>query len=163
MAALDCILNSCCNLRVPFCNQVLCLKNSFVVVQLPSHVHFCETPWIAAHQAFPSITISQFAQTHVYWVSDAIQPAHPLLPPSSPALNHCQHQDLFQWVDSSHQVPSQIKKFPGSFLWSGSLLFFSYIFFLLSLISFAGLPIASFHLAPLSQLFLFPSLLLSAF
>ena len=39
---------------------------SIVVVQLPSHVHFCETPWIAAHQAFPSITISQFAQTHVY-------------------------------------------------------------------------------------------------
>ena len=39
-----------------------------------------------------------------------------------------------QWVDSSHQVPSQIKKFPGYFLCSGSLLFFSYIFFLLSLL-----------------------------
>ena len=86
MAALDCILNSCCNLRVPFCNQVLCLKNSFVVVQLPSHVHFCETPWIAAHQAFPSITISQFAQTHVYWVSDAIQPSHLLLPLLLPSI-----------------------------------------------------------------------------
>ena len=86
MAALDCILNNCCNLHVPFCNQVLCLKNSFVVVQLPSHVHFCETPWIAAHQAFPSITISQFAQTHVYWVSDAIQPSHLLLPLLLPSI-----------------------------------------------------------------------------
>ena len=37
-AALDCILNSYCNLHVPSCNQVLCLKNSFVVVQLLRHV-----------------------------------------------------------------------------------------------------------------------------
>ena len=39
-----------------------------------------------------------------------------------------------QWIDSSHQVPSQIKKFPGYFLCSGSLLFFTYIFFLLPLL-----------------------------
>ena len=62
---------------------------------------------------------------------------HPTISSSvvpSPALNLSQHQDLFQWVDSSHQVPSQIKKFPDSFLCPGSLLFFSYIFFLLSLL-----------------------------
>ena len=46
---------------------------------------------------------SEFAQTHVHWVSDAIQPAHPLLP-SSLALSLSQHQGLFQWVDSLHQV-----------------------------------------------------------
>ena len=46
----------------------------------------------------------EFAQTHVHWVSDAIQPAHPLLPPSPPAFNLSQHQGLFQWVSSSHQV-----------------------------------------------------------
>ena len=85
-AALDCILNSYCNLHVPSCNQVLCLKNSFVVVQLLSHVQFCETPWIAAHQVFPSITISQFAQTHVYWVSDTIQPSHHLSPFLLPSI-----------------------------------------------------------------------------
>ena len=45
-----------------------------------------------------------FAQTHVHWVSDAIQPFHPLLSPSLPALNLPQHQGLFQWVGSSHQV-----------------------------------------------------------
>ena len=40
----------------------------------------------------------EFAQTHVHWVSDAIQPSHPLSL-SSPALNLFQHQGLFQWVD----------------------------------------------------------------
>ena len=39
-----------------------------------------------------------FAQSHVYWVDDAIQPSHPLSPPSPPALNLSQHQDLFQPV-----------------------------------------------------------------
>ena len=48
--------------------------------------------------------LPEFAQTHVHWVSDAIQPSHPLLPPSPPALCLSQHQVLFQWVRSSHQV-----------------------------------------------------------
>ena len=44
------------------------------------------------------------AQTHVYSVSDAIQPSHPLLSPSPPAPNPSQHQSLFQWVNSAHEV-----------------------------------------------------------
>ena len=44
----------------------------------------------------------EFAQIHVHWVSDAIQPSHPLLPPSPHALNLSQHQDLFQWVGLLH-------------------------------------------------------------
>ena len=43
------------------------------------------------------------AQTHDYWVSDAIQPSHPLSSPSPPAFSLSQHQHLFQWVSSSHQ------------------------------------------------------------
>jgi len=43
-------------------------------------------------------------QTHVHRVSDAIQPSHPLLSPSPPALNLSQHQGLFWWVSSLHQV-----------------------------------------------------------
>ena len=43
-------------------------------------------------------------QTHVHRVGDAIQPSHPLSSPSPPALNLSQHQGLFQWVSSSHQV-----------------------------------------------------------
>ena len=45
-----------------------------------------------------------FVQTHVLWVSDAIQPSHPLSPPSSLSFNLCQHQGLFQWVSFSHKV-----------------------------------------------------------
>ena len=47
----------------------------------------------------------EFAQTEAHWVSDAIQPSHPLSSPSPPALNFSQHQSLFQWIGSSHQVP----------------------------------------------------------
>ena len=43
-------------------------------------------------------------QTHVHQVGDAIQPSHPLLSLSPPALNLSQHRGLFQWVSSSHQV-----------------------------------------------------------
>ena len=44
------------------------------------------------------------SQTHVHRIGDAIQPSHPLLSPSPPAFNLSQHQGLFQWVSSSHQV-----------------------------------------------------------
>ena len=48
----------------------------------------------------------EFPQTHVHWISDAIQPSHPLLPPSPPALNLSQHQSfpmswLFELGDQS--------------------------------------------------------------
>ena len=46
----------------------------------------------------------KLAQTHVHWVSDTIQPSHPLLSPSPPAFNFSQLQGLFHWVSSSHQV-----------------------------------------------------------
>ena len=46
----------------------------------------------------------EFTQTHVHQVSDAIQPSHPLSSPSPPAPNPSQHQSLFQWVNSSHEV-----------------------------------------------------------
>ena len=62
------------------------------------------TSWTTAHQASLSFTISlEFAQTHTHWVGDAIQTSRPLSPPS-PAFNLSQHQGLFQWVSSSHQV-----------------------------------------------------------
>ena len=48
--------------------------------------------------------LSELAQIHVHQVGDAIQPSHPLLFPSPPAFNLSQHQGLFQWVSSSHQV-----------------------------------------------------------
>ena len=46
----------------------------------------------------------EFPQTHAHWVHDTIQPSHPLSPPFPPVLNLSQHQGLFQWVSSSHEV-----------------------------------------------------------
>ena len=57
------------------------------------------TPGFPVHHQLPEL-----AQTHVHWVSDAIQPSHPLLSPSPPAFNLSHHQGLFQWVSSLHQV-----------------------------------------------------------
>ena len=48
--------------------------------------------------------LPEITQTHVHWVGDAIQPSHPLSSPSPPALNLSQHEGLFKWVSSSHQV-----------------------------------------------------------
>ena len=48
--------------------------------------------------------VPEFAQTHVHWINDAIQPSYPLSSPSPPAFNLSQHQGLLQWVNSSHQV-----------------------------------------------------------
>ena len=59
----------------------------------------CSTPGLPVHHQLP-----EFTQTHVHHVSDAIQPSHPLSSPSPPAPNPSQHQGLFQWVNSSHEV-----------------------------------------------------------
>ena len=57
------------------------------------------TPGLPVHHQLP-----EFTQTHVLWVGDAIQPSHLLSSPSPPALNLSQHQALFPWVSSSHEV-----------------------------------------------------------
>ena len=59
----------------------------------------CSTPGFPVYHQLP-----EFTQTHVHWVGDAIQPSHPLSSPSPPAFNLSQHQGLFNWVSSSHQV-----------------------------------------------------------
>ena len=59
----------------------------------------CSTPGLPVHHQLP-----EFTQTHAHWVHDAIQPSHPLSSPSSPTPNPSQHQSLFQWVKSSHEV-----------------------------------------------------------
>ena len=75
-----------------------------VVVQLLSCVWLFAIPQTATHQALLSVSISWSLLTHVHWVSDAIQPSHPLLSFSPSAFNLSQHQGLLQWVSSSVQV-----------------------------------------------------------
>ena len=48
--------------------------------------------------------LSEFTQSHVHWVGDAIEPSHPLLSPSPGTPNPSQHQSLFLWVSSSHEM-----------------------------------------------------------
>ena len=57
--------------------------------------------------------LPEFAQIHVHWVSDVIQPSHPLSPPSPPALSLSQHQGLFQCIRSSHQVAKDMISVPN--------------------------------------------------
>ena len=59
----------------------------------------CSSPGLPVHHHLP-----EFTQTHVHRVSDAIQPSHPGSSPSPPAPNPSQHQSLFQWVNSLHEV-----------------------------------------------------------
>ena len=57
------------------------------------------TPGLPVHHQLP-----EFTQTHMHRVSDAIQPSYPLASPFPPAPNPSQHQSLFQWVNSLHEV-----------------------------------------------------------
>ena len=119
---IDCFFSPCCP-RDPQgsfrAQQFKCISSSvlsllygpiltsisiYSSVQSLSHVRLFATTWTAARQASLSITNPQFTQTHIYWVGDAILPSHPLPSPSPPASNLSQHQGLFQWVNSSHEV-----------------------------------------------------------
>ena len=62
----------------------------------------CSSPDFPVHHHLP-----EFAQTPVHWVSDAIQPSHPLSSPSPPAFNPSQHWGPFRGVSSSHQLPDR--------------------------------------------------------
>ena len=81
-------------------------------------------PGLPAHHQ-----LQEFTQTHVHWVRDAIWPSHPLSSPSPPTFNLSQHQDLFKWISSSHQVAKVLELQPQhqafqwifrmDFLWNG--------------------------------------------
>ena len=63
------------------------------------------SPMDCSMPGFPALHyLLEFAWTHVHWVGDVIQASHFLLLPSPPSLNCSQHQGLFQWVGSLHQV-----------------------------------------------------------
>ena len=71
----------------------------------------CSTPGLPVHHQ-----LLEFTQTHVHWVSNAIQPSHPLSSPTPPAFSLSQHQGLFKWVSSLHQVAKYWIAASASFL-----------------------------------------------
>ena len=64
----------------------------------------CSTPGLPVHHQLP-----EFSPTHIHRVDDAIQPSHPLSSPSPPVPNPSQHQSLFQWVNSLHEVAKALE------------------------------------------------------
>ena len=82
--------------------------SALLIIQFSSVTQSCLTLCDPMNRSMPGLPVHhqhpEFTQTHVHWVSDAMHPSHPLLSPSPPALNLSQHQGLFQWVSSSHQL-----------------------------------------------------------
>ena len=100
------------------------VKANCMWFQFSSVAQLCPTLWDPMNRSMPGLPIyhqlPESTQTHVHRVGDAIQPSHPLLSPSPPALNLSQHQGLFQWVSSLHQVAKvlQLQLRHQSFQWT---------------------------------------------
>ena len=93
------------DVRFSFCPQSF---PAFSSVQFSSFAQSCPTLCDPMNRSTPGLPVHhqllEFTQTHVHRVSDAIQPSHPLSSPSPPAPNPSEHQSLFRWVNSSHEV-----------------------------------------------------------
>ena len=81
---------------------------SFNLAQFSSVAQLCPTLCDPVNRGTPGLPVHhqlpEFTQTHAHQVGDAIQPSHPLSSPSPPAPNPSQHQGLFQWANSLHEV-----------------------------------------------------------
>ena len=84
-------------------NQFISVTQSCLILCDPRD---CSTPGLPVHHQ-----ILKFTQTHVHWVSDAVQPSHLLSSPSPPTFYLSQHQGLFKWVSSFHQVAKVLEYF----------------------------------------------------
>ena len=101
-----------------------CIWMLIVVVQSLSHVRLCD-PMDCSTPGLPVLHhLPELAQTHVHWVSDAIQPFHSLS--LSSAFSLSQHQRLFQWVGCSNQVARvmELQLQHQSFQWNSGLISF---------------------------------------
>ena len=85
-----------------------CKGHSFHSLQFSSVAQSCPTLWDPINCSTPGLPVHhqlpESTQTHVHCVSNAIQPSYPLSSPSPVALNLSEHQSLFKWVSSLHQV-----------------------------------------------------------
>ena len=106
----------------------------FHLVQFSSVAQSCLTLWDSMDCSMPGFPVHnqlpELAQTHVHWVSDAIQPSHSLSSPSSPAFNFADHQGLYQRVSSLHQLTKvlEIQLQLQSFQWKFGISNIQWIF-----------------------------------
>ena len=93
--------------------QQTSLCNIFEIVQFSSVTQSCLTHCDPMNRSMLGLPVHhqlpEFTQTHVHQVHDAILPSHPWSSPSLPAPNPSQHQSLFQWVNSSHEVAKALE------------------------------------------------------
>ena len=87
------VTQSCCHTQFCCCHSVTQLCSTLC------NPMDCSMLGFAVHHHLPEL-----AQTHIHWVSDAIRLSDPLSSPSTPTFKLSQHQCLFQWVSSSHQM-----------------------------------------------------------
>ena len=93
-------------------NLYQCFKNPWLLFSYFDHIWLCQS--VDSSMPGPPVLhcLLEFAQIHVHWVGDAIQPSHPLSSPFPPAFNLSQHQGLSQWVSSSNQVAKVLEYQP---------------------------------------------------
>ena len=113
-----------CSLYMNYLTRLIIITNQLFSVKFSSVTQSCPTLCNPMNHSTPGLLVHhqllEFTQTHVHWVGDAIQPSHPLLSPSPLALSLSQHQGLFQWASSLHQV-AKISEFQlqhQSFQWT---------------------------------------------
>ena len=84
------------------------VPSPYVNYKVSSVAQSCQSLCDSMNRSTPGLPVyhqlPEFTQTQVHRVNDAIQPSHPLSSPFPPALNPSQHQGLFQWINSSHEV-----------------------------------------------------------
>ena len=112
------VLNNLASLRSYEFTFIICKHQKSIIsngilkhqkcIQFSSVPQSCLTLCDPMNRSTPGLPVHhqllEFTQTHVHRVSDAIQPSHPLPSPSSPAPNPSQHQSIFKWVNSLHEV-----------------------------------------------------------
>ena len=109
---LDMGQQTCSKLGKEYIKGVYChpayLTSMHSSVQFSSVAQSCPTLCNPMNRSTPGLPVHhhllEFTQTHVHRVGDAIQPSHPLSSPSPSSPNPSQHQSLFQWVNSFHEV-----------------------------------------------------------
>ena len=106
------------------CSEADCFPwSTFSSVRFSSVTQSCPTLYDPMDHSTPGLPVHrqllELTQTHVHQVCDAIQPSRPLSSPSPSAFNLSQHQGLFQWVSTSHQVAKvlEIQLQHQSFQW----------------------------------------------
>ena len=94
--------------KIKIVSSIFSDHNTMSSVQFSSVTQSCPTLCDPMNRSTPGLPVHhqllEFTETHVHRVSDAIQPSHPLSSPSPLAPNPSQHQSLFQWVNSLHEV-----------------------------------------------------------